>query len=679
MKAGASIVAILLGVLAHAMHAAPKPSDVNVTAHGLQIRTTGVSKAADGDVRAVIEEQAGLTEDTSMSAPLADDMAFFVRQRYLDLGYADVKIDWELTGDSAVLHVEEGPRYKVGTVLYEGTTLPPKDLTGYLLRRTHEKLKVRGDHPPFVAADLRDGANLVQRYLMGEGYLDAAVEEPIFTARPAAGVQDVLVKVREGKRYTFGTVAVTGELLGREEEVEEIVEPLREQPFNEARAEDARTKLTGIYEKSGYFTAATTVSTGSKRSRDGTIPVTYHVTPGAQFRIAAVEISPELSKGAQRVARAGFKRGVGKVYSPEDLDLMHKHVVNSEVFSRLDVTPRPVGDDTIVLEISGEEAKTRRYSAYAGYETFRGPILGVEYRKVNWQDSGNSLRMKAEANGIGFSGGITWIDPAFLNSPFSLEGTVGGDNEAVFDYERQTYLARAALSRQWNRAISSRLFLEATTNTSESDELLPEELGPDEYQTTAVGASAVFDYRNSPVSPTDGWYTSLGVTGMFGDVNYTRTDAVFSFFQPITRKLRVAIAAKTSMLLSSDDVTQIPLDLRVFNGGANSVRSFPEREMGAVSDSGTPLGGMVSEVASLELCYEMSPNLELALFGDVGNLRPSDEFLRFGEFPDVRYAVGLGVRFKLPIGPLRIDYGWNPDRREGEPIGALHITLGYSF
>jgi outer membrane protein assembly complex protein YaeT len=658
---------------------AAQPADVDVTNHGLHVRTTGVSKDADGDVRDVIDQQTALTEDSTMTAPLADDLAFFVRQRYLDLGNADAKVDWELTGDGAVLHVEEGPKYKVGTIRYEGTTQPPDELTDYLLRRTHEKLKVRGDHPPFVAADLKDGANLVQRHLMGEGYLDAGVQEPIYTARPAAGVQDVLVKVKEGQRYLFGTVVVTGELLGREKDVEEIVSELREQPFNEVRVDEARTKITGIYERAGYYTAATTVTAGSKRSRDGRIPVTYHVTPGAQFHITAIELSPDLSKGAQRLARAGFKRGVGKVYSPEDIDVMHKQVVNSEVFARLDVTPRLTGNDTMVLVISGEEAKTRRYSAYAGYETFRGPILGVESQKVNWHDTGDTLKLKAEANGIGFSGGITLIDPAILDSPFSLEGTIGADNEAVFDYKRQSYLARVTLGRQWNRHISSKLFVEGTVNQADSDELLPEELGPDEYQTAAVGAAAVFDYRNSPVSPTDGWYTSVGITGMFGDVNYIRADAVFSFFQPITKKLRVALAAKTSMIQTSDTVNDIPIDLRVFNGGANSVRSFPEREMGAKTPSGTPLGGLVSDVASLELCYETSPNFEVALFGDVGDLRPSDEFLRFGEFPDVRYAIGLGIRYKLPIGPLRVDYGWNPDRRKGEPFGALHITLGYSF
>ncbi|HEY2572603.1 MAG TPA: BamA/TamA family outer membrane protein [Verrucomicrobiaceae bacterium] len=46
---------------------------------------------------------------------------------------------------------------------------------------------------------------------------------------------------------------------------------------------------------------------------------------------------------------------------------------------------------------------------------------------------------------------------------------------------------------------------------------------------------------------------------------------------------------------------------------------------------------------------------------------------------DLRYGIGLGLRYKLPIGPLRIDYGFNPDRKDGEAVGALHITFGFAF
>jgi outer membrane protein assembly factor BamA len=257
--------------------------------------------------------------------------------------------------------------------------------------------------------------------------------------------------------------------------------------------------------------------------------------------------------------------------------------------------------------------------------------------------------------------------------------TLGGETEAVFDYERQSYLARATVRRQWNRNISTRLSLEASMNQTDSQVLFPQELGPDDYQVFSLGASAVFDYRNSPLVPTDGWYISLGATGLFGDVNAVRADAVFSFYQPLTKKLRFSAGARASMILTAADVTEIPIDLRVFNGGATRVRSFPEREMGQKSlRSDTPLGGLFSEVASVELSYEVASNAELALFGDAGRLRPTDDFAGI-RFSELRYAVGLGFRYKLPFGPLRVDYGWNPDRAKGEPFGALHVSFGFAF
>jgi outer membrane translocation and assembly module TamA len=46
---------------------------------------------------------------------------------------------------------------------------------------------------------------------------------------------------------------------------------------------------------------------------------------------------------------------------------------------------------------------------------------------------------------------------------------------------------------------------------------------------------------------------------------------------------------------------------------------------------------------------------------------------------DMRYAIGLGLRYKLPIGPLRIDYGVNPNPKRSEDFGAFHFSFGLAF
>ena len=45
----------------------------------------------------------------------------------------------------------------------------------------------------------------------------------------------------------------------------------------------------------------------------------------------------------------------------------------------------------------------------------------------------------------------------------------------------------------------------------------------------------------------------------------------------------------------------------------------------------------------------------------------------------MRYAIGLGLRYKLPIGPIRLDYGYNPDRHANEDTGAFHFSFGFAF
>ena len=294
-------------------------------------------------------------------------------------------------------------------------------------------------------------------------------------------------------------------------------------------------------------------------------------------------------------------------------------------------------------------------------------------------DTGDTARIKAEYTARGINAGIKWLDPAIFDLPYSLDAELAAQSFSVFDYKRRTLSLRTTLKRQWNKHVSANVFAEGSVNQAESDKLTPEELGRPDYQLGTVGAGILLDYRDSPVLPSRGWMGSLTITNASGDASYLRSDAVFAYYQPITKKFRAAISAKSSAIQYSGGVANLPIDLRVFNGGATSVRSFAEREMGPRSRSGrTPLGGLLSQTFSLELSYEVMPSLELALFGDAGNLRDTVEN-PFSQPAGLRQAVGLGLRYKLPIGPFRIDYGFNPSRRGGEPIGALHITFGFAF
>jgi len=657
---------------------------LSMNEQGLQIRVEGVGKGQEDDVRAVVTEQIFLTEDRTATPPLADDMAFFVLQRYLELGFLEAKVDWNIAEGIMILLVTEGRPFVVGQIRYAGeVSVSEEELNNYLLRPTHEKLGNTSENPPFVQADIESGTGLAQRYLQAQGYLDAEVSEPEFDIRHDAGEVDIQLKVTQGIRYLVGSITIGGGLPKNAEEEKRIIDGLKEQPFSEVKVEEVRTSVAELYQQEGHFAAQIMVQADRARQRKGRVPVSITVVPGPVFKVTDINVSQDFSKGAKRLINSSYKRAVGEIYAPTFLEQLHRRLLDTEVFSRLDITPQQVGDNEIRLDLSGEEAKRITLSAYAGYETFLGPVAGLEARHVNVFDWGDAVRIKAEGTGRGVNGGVLWLDPAIFNSAYTLEAEVAAQTFTIFDYQRQSLSLRTTLGRQWNKHFSSTVFAEYSINTVETDK--PDDLpilGLLDYKVFNVGSSLLIDFRDSPVLPTRGWMSSLTITSgldtLGGEVSYLKTDLLFSVYQPLTRKLRVAAHARTTAIESDDGVEVLPIDLRLFNGGANSVRSFPEREMGGKSSSGTPIGGTLSQVFSVEFSYEMASNLELAVFADAGSLsREHDNIFNTGD--EFSYAVGLGVRYKLPIGPLRVDYGYNPDRQEGDPMGALHITFGFPF
>jgi outer membrane protein insertion porin family len=128
-------------------------------------------------------------------------------------------------------------------------------------------------------------------------------------------------------------------------------------------------------------------------------------------------------------------------------------------------------------------------------------------------------------------------------------------------------------------------------------------------------------------------------------------------------------------------VAEIPIDERFFNGGSTTVRSFGERDLGP-HDNGDPIGGEFFSVFNVEYTFPLYGELLGAVFFDAGNLLPNaaDPFQHVtAGLDDMRYAVGVGLRYKLPIGPVRLDYGYNPDKRADEDVGAFHFSFGFAF
>ncbi len=127
----------------------------------------------------------------------------------------------------------------------------------------------------------------------------------------------------------------------------------------------------------------------------------------------------------------------------------------------------------------------------------------------------------------------------------------------------------------------------------------------------------------------------------------------------------------------------LPASERFFAGG-DTMRGFALDQLGVpnstIDSNGFPIGGNAMVIANAELRVPVHGGLGVVGFVDTGNVFANTNDINFDEF---RTALGFGLRYKSPIGPIRVDLGFKLHRQiiagRLEDLTALHISLGQAF
>jgi outer membrane translocation and assembly module TamA len=106
------------------------------------------------------------------------------------------------------------------------------------------------------------------------------------------------------------------------------------------------------------------------------------------------------------------------------------------------------------------------------------------------------------------------------------------------------------------------------------------------------------------------------------------------------------------------------------------VRHTPPLPNDTIDSSGFPLGGNGLVIFNGELRLPLRGGLGVVGFVDTGNVFKRVVDIDLGE---LRTALGFGVRYKSPVGPIRVDLGFKTHRRENEGLTAWFVTFGQAF
>jgi outer membrane protein assembly complex protein YaeT len=657
-----------------------------VEKEGIQIEIQGASEADAKQLKELVIDQLTLSGVGQPGEPLADDLAFFVRQHFVGKGYSEVQVRWEIVPRGVKLTMDLGEPKRLGQVAWEGDlVLEEAELLAFFLAPTFEKAGGDKREPVWVEREIQAGVVRVQRRLRTEGYLlaEVALRQEL---GPDPLRQDVVLVVRSGPRFVFGKLRIQGQPDELDELMQGLLQEAAAASFSEAMVQQLERRVVSVATERGWLQAQVTADY-TLDPAGGEVDVVLAMHAGERSVIHRITTDARLSKGARRILEASFSDKVGQPYSAEELEQAFRRALDTNVFARLEDSVKPMiepGDGAFSMAelfLSGEETKPKTVGFEIGLDTFLGLQLGMTFRNTNLWNTGNSLAAEVNYSLAGPTGFVSLTDPAWLGSPYSVSLRLSGESFALYEYERFTLALGLELTRRVNRHFRYSAFTEWSVNAVKSD--LPTAwIGPDSYGYLNSGLMIELDFRDSPVLPKKGWLINAQVAynhDVLGEAaSFTRSELRGVFLQPLSNKWRVAVGA-SGEVIDGAGLEVVPIDSRVFNGGPNSVRGFAMRELGPVTQGGTPLGGTAAVFASAELSYEWFQNFEVAVFGDVGSIGREQVDRPFEFSTDFRPSVGAGLRYLLPFGPLRLDYGYNLDRREGERVGMLHLTAGFAF
>jgi len=575
--------------------------------------------------------------------------------------------------------VNEGRQENLKTVTATGNTALDDDgIRELVTSRTRERLKIkRGEPVPFVSDDIQFGVRSIADFYRLLGYKDASAT--LVNTPPKAPA--ISVKIVEGSLHQVGEITFPD---SPSPEVGEAIAKIRESYVDKPYTEDTTDILAGELEAlgraNGFYNTTATAKTIAFRGEGSVTFVDVSATAnfGQRYVVSRIDVH-----GNRKVEDRFFRRKLlefdGNPYDPDGVNRLTRDILRTGAFKKVIATPLPEEDGTIVLDVEVEEAKTVKFGPYIGYGTYEGGIIGLTYRDVNLFNLVRGLGIDAEFSQRGLSGDIFYNDKWFLWSNWELTLGLSSETEENEGYTKFETGFRAELRRTYIDLHSVTLFANTALTDITESEIEDQFLGSKHYMTTALGFR--YDYGLDATGLSDHNGFEFGTSASFGiaDLPFFRTNVRAAYHWPLTDHFLFSLSARSSAIIPLGSNNLLPIDVRAFNGGSKSVRSFRERDLGPQDLNGFPLGGEFSTTfnAQLEVPIPKAPKgLRGVIFSDVGNVLFQAED---AGLTNLNYAAGVGIRYNTPIGPLRIDYGHNLNRGENEPSGSFHVGFGYSF
>ncbi|HXJ41674.1 MAG TPA: BamA/TamA family outer membrane protein, partial [Bryobacteraceae bacterium] len=647
-------------------------------------------------------------------------------------GYPDVSVEFRVAPpvkDVEVISyvISRGQRHKVVLVRITGNKYFTEDTIRERMFIQARTFNLR--HGRYSDAFRRkDEANITELY-QSNGFRDVKVAIGADTNYQGnSGDVAVTAAIEEGPQWLVDHVTLAGFSQLQPAAITGSLSSAAGQPFSEVSLASDRNAILTEYFKQG-FAGAVVTARWDPAETPNRVNVTYTVNEGNRQYVRDVITSGTHRTRPDLIARH-LTLKPGDPLSPVAQTAIQKSLYDLGIFARVETAiENPGGNEThkyvlynfdegdryrlnvgvgAVVARFGTPSNTSLSSP--GGTTGFSPEISLGVSLHNFQGRGDTVSFRSLYSSIEKRGSISYLHPRFRDvDGRSLSYTLLYDNTLdvrTFAAIRQE--ASVQLSQTLSKSLTGLLGF-AYRRVSVSRVIIPVLLVPQFVQPVRIGiltGSLVQDRRDNRSNPSRGIYNTADIglaDRWFGSQrSFGRLLVRNATYYRLTRTLILArqtqfgIIAPFSIPKGLTAAGSIPLPERFFGGGADSLRSFPfnqagPRDTGAAliaggpssKATGFPLGGNALLFNNVELRFPLlGENIQGVLFHDMGNIYSSIRNLSFRvtqrdlqDFNYMVHAAGFGIRYRTPVGPIRVDlaYSINPPAYNG--FGGTPLQL----
>jgi outer membrane protein insertion porin family len=576
------------------------------------------------------------------------------------------------SGETVAYELRPGPSATVATV--DLRDADPLLLAG---------LRTQPGRPLEDAAIEEDSRLLVAR-LEDRGHFEARVEAEV---ADGGGTLPVVFIARPGPRAVVRSVEVEGPPLplSADEKGPEELAVRAGLPYRLRDVARSRDTLLSTWRRAGYLDARVRPEVALTEARDEA-RVRLVVEPGSRTLIEHVVLAG-LDRTRDVVVEREMVLRSGEPFSFERVLQSQRRLSGLGIFERVQIGELESGRERWRdVVVSVQEAPRTSWSWGVGYseqDRLRG---SVEVTRRNLGGLGRTASVFARGSFRGSRFLLNLREPWLFGR--KLDSFVTGfweeEDRTSFDYNRLGGIVQAGRALDARTSLILR-YLYQDTNVFNVE--VPIDEIDRQYRTYTVSgpsASIIFDTRDDPLEPKRGLFLGADLqlsTATLGGVRYLRGFLQGASVRRVRADLVFVLSARLGLARTyGDEAPLLPLPERFFAGGDYGPRGFPVDEVGPkfVGTDGEvyPTGGNALLLGGAEVRYNVTRAFQLASFLDTGNVFPETGDLALS---DLRWSAGLGLRYRTPIGPVRLDWGYVLDRQAGESPYRVHLTIGHAF